>query len=172
MPGSPPKPTHLKLITGNPGKRKLNKNEPKPTVSIPPVPDHHSDEAKVEWARIAVELNAVSLLTQVDRAALAAYCQAWADWVEAEEQLRRYGKVVKSPVKTVTRRSGGAEVTETEIASGVMTINERRRHKNRPPVAHGDEPLINTTNMPLARLFETPPASDPATAPNPKTPAR
>ena len=65
-----------------------------------------------------------------------------------------------------------AEVAQTEIASGVMTINERRRHKNRPPVAHGDEPLINTTNMPLARLFETPPASPAAMTPNPKTPAR
>jgi len=113
MPGPPPKPTHLKLITGNPGKRKLNKNEPKPTIGIPPVPDHLSDEAKAEWTRIAVDLNAIGLLTHVDRAALAAYCQAWADWVEAEEQLRRYGKVVKSPVKVVTRRSGGAEVTET-----------------------------------------------------------
>jgi len=113
MPGPPPKPTHLKLITGNPGKRKLNKNEPKPTAGIPPVPDHLSDEDKTEWFRVAAELNAVGLLTQVDRAALAAYCQAWADWVEAEEQLRRYGKMVKSPVKSVTRRSGGAEVTET-----------------------------------------------------------
>jgi P27 family predicted phage terminase small subunit len=49
----------------------------------------------------------------MDRAALAAYCQAYADWVEAEEQLRRYGKVVKSPIKTTTRRSKGDEVTET-----------------------------------------------------------
>lgn len=113
MSGPPPKPTHLKLITGNPGKRKLNKNEPKPTAGIPPVPEHLSNEAKAEWDRIAVELNAIGLLTHVDRAALAAYCQAWADWVEAEEQLRRYGKMVKSPVKTVTRRSGGAELTET-----------------------------------------------------------
>jgi len=112
MPGPPRKPSHLKLITGNPGKRPLNKNEPKPAAGIPPVPAHLSDEAKAEWTRIATDLNAIGLLTQVDRAALAAYCQAWADWVEAEEQLRRFGKVVKSPVKTVTRRSGGAEVTE------------------------------------------------------------
>ena len=113
MPGPTRKPTHLKLITGNPGRRPLNKNEPNPTPGIPSVPAHLSDEAKVEWGRIASQLNDIGLLTQVDRAALAAYCQAWADWVEAEEQLRRYGKVVKSPVKTVTRRSGGAEVTET-----------------------------------------------------------
>ena len=30
MRGKKPKPTHLKLITGNPGKRPLNEAEPKP----------------------------------------------------------------------------------------------------------------------------------------------
>lgn len=35
------------------------------------------------------QLFALGLLTQVDRAALAAYCQAWADWVNANEQLAR-----------------------------------------------------------------------------------
>ena len=129
MPGPTRKPTHLKLITGNPGRRPLNKNEPKPKPGIPAVPAHLSNEAKVEWGRIASQLNDIGLLTQVDRAALAAYCQAWADWVEAEEQLRRYGKVVKSPVKTVTRRSGGAEVTETSggfpMQSPFLSIRNR-----------------------------------------------
>ena len=63
-----------------------------------------------------------------------------------------------------------AQVAQTEIASGVLTINERRRHKNRPPVPNGDEPLINTTNMPLDRLFS---AADPALntpTPPPATP--
>ena len=48
-----------------------------------------------------------------------------------------------------------AEVAQKEIASGVLTINERRRHKNREPVEHGDEPLINSTNVPLSSLFNT-----------------
>lgn len=113
MPGPPRKPTHLKLITGNPGRRPLNKKEPKPEPGIPAVPVHLSDEAKVEWGRVANVLNDIGLLTKIDRAALAAYCQAYADWVEAEEQLRRYGKVVKSPTKTTTRKSKGDEVTET-----------------------------------------------------------
>ena len=52
------------------------------------------------------------------------------------------------------------------------TINERRRHKNRPPVEHGDAPLINTTNMPLARLFETPPAPAATTTAAQQPPAR
>ena len=89
MRGRKPKPTHLKLMQGNPGKRKLNSTEPQPLVDIPSCPPHLADEAKVEWGRVCEELHRIGLLTLVDRAALAGYCQAWARWVEAEEQLKR-----------------------------------------------------------------------------------
>jgi P27 family predicted phage terminase small subunit len=36
-------------------------------------------------------------MTDIDGAALAAYCQAWARWVEAEENLVKYGVVIKAP---------------------------------------------------------------------------
>ncbi len=32
MPGPRPTPTYLKLLRGNPGKRKLNKREPQPQI--------------------------------------------------------------------------------------------------------------------------------------------
>lgn len=31
----------------------------------------------------------LGLLTELDRAALAAYCVAWAQWVQAEEEMRK-----------------------------------------------------------------------------------
>src|ERR1019366_2823762 len=37
-----------------------------------------------------------------------------------------------------------ADVAGKEISTGVLLINERRRHKNRPPVENGDQPLINS----------------------------
>jgi P27 family predicted phage terminase small subunit len=77
----------MKLLEGNPGKRPLNKNEPQPQAKAPPCPKHLSKEAKKEWRRISRELLTLGLLTTVDRAALAAYCQAWARWVEAEEAM-------------------------------------------------------------------------------------
>lgn len=39
-PGTKPKPTHLKLVTGNPGKRALNRKEAKAKAAIP-APPHH-----------------------------------------------------------------------------------------------------------------------------------
>jgi P27 family predicted phage terminase small subunit len=114
MRGRKPTPSHLKLIAGNPGHRPLNANEPKPDPQLPPVPAHLSEEAKIEWQRLARELYQLGLLTNLDRAALAGYCQAYADWIEAEGQLRRFGKVIKSPQRKVTRRAkDGSEVVES-----------------------------------------------------------
>ena len=58
-PGPPPTPTNLKLLRGNPGKRKLNTNEPDPAPAIPPCPGHLDKVAKKEWRRISKELLAL-----------------------------------------------------------------------------------------------------------------
>lgn len=62
-----------------------------------------------------------------------------------------------------------AQVAQTEIASGALTINERRKKKNRAPVDHGDRPLINSTNIRLDALYEqgAQPRQDPIAGPAP-----
>lgn len=96
MAGRRPKPTRIKEIEGNPGKRALNKREPRPESALPPCPEHLDAEAKAEWGRISPELMRLGLLASLDRAALAAYCQAWSRWVEAETNLRKFGTVIKT----------------------------------------------------------------------------
>lgn len=95
--GPKPKPTATKRLEGNPGKRPLNEREPTPRAGILKMPAHLEGEAATEWKRITKELKDAGLLTQLDVTALAAYCQAWARWVEAETQLKKHGPVVKSP---------------------------------------------------------------------------
>lgn len=66
-----------------------------------------------------------------------------------------------------------AQVAQAEISTGTLLINERRRHKNRPPVENGNEPLINSTNVPLKNIFApgAQPRQDPLQAdPIPATP--
>ena len=87
--GRKPKPTHLKVVTGNPGKRQINKNEPQPDLSTPAPPPHLSDEAKVEWGRVCDQLYRLKLLSDIDRASLAAYAQAYGRWVQAERALAK-----------------------------------------------------------------------------------
>ena len=96
MRGRKPKPTAIKELAGNPGKRALNDREPKPTTKLPPCPSYLVGEARREWYRMGRQLLDLGVLTTVDRTALAAYCVAYARWVEAEAQVRKLGLVVKT----------------------------------------------------------------------------
>lgn len=96
MAGRKPKPTSLKLLDGNPGHRAINRNEPK-FGGVPTCPKHLSKVAKAEWKRVSGELIAQGLLTTVDRAALAAYASCWSRWIVAEENIEKFGLVIKSP---------------------------------------------------------------------------
>jgi P27 family predicted phage terminase small subunit len=53
--------------------------------------------ARQEWDRVIADLTPTGALCTLDRAALAAYCQAYALWIETVEYLKKYGTVMKSP---------------------------------------------------------------------------
>jgi P27 family predicted phage terminase small subunit len=95
--GRKPTPTHLKLLHGNPGKRPLNPNEPAPGGKPPTCPSHLCPAGKAEWKRLASQLTLLQILTELDRAALAGYCQAYGRWVEAEKKLRETPVLIKLP---------------------------------------------------------------------------
>jgi P27 family predicted phage terminase small subunit len=97
MRGRRPKPTRLKALTGNPGKRRLNRDEPRPEPSVPDCPPELGEVARREWDRLVGQLGSLRMLTQLDRAALAAYCGAYALWLEATEAIQKFGIMVKSP---------------------------------------------------------------------------
>lgn len=95
--GRKPKPTALKELEGNPGKRQLNANEPKPAARAPSCPKWLEDDAKKEWRRLAKQMELLGVLTEVDMAAFAGYCQAYARWKAAEEFISKHGAIVKTP---------------------------------------------------------------------------
>ena len=95
--GRKPKPTALKILEGNPGKRQLNNSEPTPAKKAPKCPSWLDTEAKKEWRRLTKQLEDLGLLTTVDMAAFAGYCQAYARWKEAEEFISKHGTIVKTP---------------------------------------------------------------------------
>lgn len=97
MRGRKPTPTQLKLVAGNPAKRPINGSEPQPAADLPTCPAHLNPSAKAEWKRLARDLNRIGLLTMVDRAALAVYCQSYGRWVEAERKLKETPVLLKMP---------------------------------------------------------------------------
>ena len=70
--GRKPKPTAVKVLEGNPGKRSLNTNEPKPVKKAPRCPAWLEDEAKKEWKRMAKQMEQLGILTEID---MAAFCR-------------------------------------------------------------------------------------------------
>ncbi len=95
--GRKPKPTAQKILEGNPGKRKLNTNEPKPAKKAPTCPKWLDEEAKREWRRLSKHLESIGVLTEVDMTAFAGYCQAYSRWKEAEEFVSKHGAIIKTP---------------------------------------------------------------------------
>ena len=88
MRGRKPKPTKLKVIEGNPGKRKI-KEGPDMSSGLPSPPSHLDKYAKQEWKRLAFGLHAIGILYEVDSAVFAAYCQAYSRWRTAEEGIKK-----------------------------------------------------------------------------------
>ena len=91
--GPPPKPTALKLLNGNAGKKPLNTREPQPTIGTPHCPEWLSDEARKVWKRLVPQLRAMKVLTLIDADALAGYCHTYTRWRDVEEFLTKHGLV-------------------------------------------------------------------------------
>jgi P27 family predicted phage terminase small subunit len=96
MQGRKPKPTAIKLLEGNPGKRALNHAEPKPRVVLPRPPEHLSDDEKAKWKATVKELYPLGLITTIDKDALAMYCVIFVRWLKAEKMVREKGEIIKT----------------------------------------------------------------------------
>ena len=95
--GRKPKPTALKVLEGNPGKRPLNDREPVPPKGTLKCPAWLLPEAKKEWKRLAPALEAMGVLTMADLTAFEGYCQAYARWKEAEAFITQHGSIFQTP---------------------------------------------------------------------------
>jgi P27 family predicted phage terminase small subunit len=102
--GPPPKPTALKVVGGNPGRRPINKEEPAPEIVAPHCPPHLAAEGVAEWERIMPLLIRYHIISEIDTAALALYCQSYARWQQAEAKISEIklktgddGLLIKAP---------------------------------------------------------------------------
>lgn len=92
--GRKPRPLHLKLLRGNTSHEahhNFNHTEPTPgfTADPPSPPDFLSPEALQEWHRVIGELHRLRLVSSLDVAVFAAYCQSYGRWVSAERLLAK-----------------------------------------------------------------------------------
>ena len=95
-PGRRPKPTAMKELAGNPGRRALNYNEPRAIVCMPSCPMVVTGEARKEFRRIARLLANMGVVVEADRALLIAYAVAYGRWMDAEKIIAEQGVVLKT----------------------------------------------------------------------------
>ena len=150
--GRKPKPTQLKLVTSNPGKRKVNGKEAKTKAAIPAPPAHLTVDAVEEWERVATELFNLGILSKIDRAALAAYAMAYGRWVQAERAIAKMaekdqltgglmiktsnGNAIQNPL-VGTANKAAADMMRYAAEFG-MTPSARSRISAEPPEERGD----------------------------------
>ena len=135
--GPLPKPAALRLLEGNAGKRSLNLSEGvNPRVEIPSFPKHLGFEARKEWKRITPLLQELGLISGLDRAALALYCQAVGRMDELETSFN--GKVQMLVDAGMEYSDAVYEVSHTVTPSGyaqqsviVQLIKSHREQVNR-----------------------------------------
>lgn len=96
MAGRKPKPTHLKVLNGNPGKRALNKDEPKPTGELKKAPDWFNETQKDYW-NYAIENAPGGLLKKLDKDVLIVYVCAAVTHKEASLAMAQSDLLTMTP---------------------------------------------------------------------------
>jgi len=98
-----PKPLPTSVINIRGGTRHYHRNkedldqEPQPDPNIPPCPDHLDLIAKQEWMRMVKELDECGILTNLDMAVFAAYCNNYSLWVRNTIIVNQEGDMVEAP---------------------------------------------------------------------------
>ena len=69
--------------------------EPQPPEKMPRCPKHLNKEARKEWRRAGRILQSIGIMTELDMAVLAGYCDAFAQWAEATIKVQETGLVYK-----------------------------------------------------------------------------
>lgn len=94
--GRPAIPTALKLLRGNPGKRRINRAEPQPPPDKPTPPRWLNKEARQCWEHVAKALEAMDMLRGADQATLIGLCVNRAIFVRASRELEKYEQIDSS----------------------------------------------------------------------------
>ncbi len=134
--GRPAKPTALKVLQGNAGKRPLNDREPQFQNADPTPPEWLEGEGRALWLRLAPQLIAQGVLLDVDRELFAAGCERWGMYRQATRETgellteKAHG-VVTNPLQALAKSAlADAMAVFREFGIGASS---RSKVKTTPP---------------------------------------
>jgi P27 family predicted phage terminase small subunit len=120
MRGRKPVPTALKLVKGNPGRRRLPKNEPKPQRAVPTPPEHLSQRAALAWGAMSARLDTAHVLTVLDGLGLEQLCENYGEILDLREDIKTNGRF------EVIEMTNGSKRTVARAAYEKLADAERR----------------------------------------------
>ena len=114
--GPAPKPTRLKILSGETRPSVINYAEPIPAGGPLSPPIDLRPESREVWERVIAALGSTGVLTSADKDVLRLYCDALARYLEAESMLSktgplikgRAGEFVKNPLHQIVRDNADA----------------------------------------------------------------
>lgn len=144
-------PANVHLIRGNPSKKSAAELAAAGAqgfnvdAEAPKCPAFLTTEAKAEWKRIVDDLVSLGVIAKIDRAELAVYCQAWADWKKAREMIKTLGdqgyvENTPSGYKQIAAWMQMANRAEERMrtAGASFGLNPSARSKMRMPAPQGE----------------------------------
>ncbi|HIF9075729.1 TPA: phage terminase small subunit P27 family [Photobacterium damselae] len=150
MSGPAPKPTVLKLIQGNPGKRPINKNEPQPPKTKGKVraPRRFNRESKKWFNDIVKRAESMGVMTDVDDIGVEMLVDAYAEYLALCEIIENAGfvyvtkgtkgqKSIKANPAVVMRADAWKRISSMLQQFG-LTPSSRSKINTDKPESEGD----------------------------------
>ena len=150
--GRPPKPTALKRLEGNPGRRPLNDAEPSfPTLIALEAPGWLDRLGREHWLYFAPLLAKTKLLTEADVSLLTAASERWSTYRRAAALVKRalrghnrFGELVVPPQHLIAK-GALADYLAIMREFGVGPASRSKVKVDQPPELDEFEALMRMT---------------------------
>lgn len=148
MRGRKKTPTVINFLRGNPGKRPINHEEPKPDPLVAECPAELTDQVeREEWERTIVPAIRIGQITVAERALAIGHCVQWAVWRSQVTEASQHPHVIaagknKYPMPNPARTMANATyqlLRQTDSDLGLTpTTRSRVQTKGAPSTTQVD----------------------------------
>ena len=115
--GNPKKPTALRLLAGNPGKRPMPASEPSFEPCGTAMPDWLAGETAALWVKLAGALDSNGMLTHASRDTLATYCAVLGAFIDGRRAGAEIDFKLLQQIRMLAREFGFTPSSQASISA-------------------------------------------------------
>lgn len=117
MMANPRKPTALRLLAGNPGRRPIPAAEPTYAPCPTAMPDWLTGEAAALWDKLAKALDSNGMLTHASRDTLATYCAVLGAFIDGQRAGKDVDVKLLQQIRMLAREFGFTPSSQASISA-------------------------------------------------------